>query len=362
MLTPRAIDSEASAQMRSTALASPSGPSAAGQVMSSVCASKTAESTWRSFSSSGVAQDRRLHRELVRVLGRLVEQVALRADAGGDAHHQRLADRVDRRVGDLREELLEVGEQRRLAVGEHGEREVVAHRADRLLGAWPPSAPAAPAGPPGCSRTRAGGRAAARCAGRAARARAGRRGGRRPARTTRRRAAAVATARLTSSSATIRPASTSTRNSLPGCSRPLRTMLAAGSSITPVSEAEHDPAVLGLQPAPRAQAVAVERRADHAAVGEGDRRGPVPRLHQAGVERVEAPEVLGQVVAALVGLRDHHHHRVRQRAAREHEQLEHVVERRGVRAAGAHDRQHLRAGRPRRTARRRAATRGRASS
>ena len=53
MLTPRAIDSEASAQMRSTALASPSGPAPVGQVMSSVCASKTAESTWRSFSSSG---------------------------------------------------------------------------------------------------------------------------------------------------------------------------------------------------------------------------------------------------------------------------------------------------------------------
>ena len=60
------------------------------------------------------------------------------------------------------------------------------------------------------------------------------------------------------------------------------------------------------------------------------------------MERVEALEVLRQVVAALVGLRDHHHHRVRQRAAGEHEQLEHVVEGRRVRAAGAHDRQQLR--------------------
>ena len=38
---------------------------------------------------------------------------------------------------------------------------------------------------------------------------------------------------------------------------------------------------LGLEPAAGAQAVAVERRADHAAVGERDRRRAVPRLHQA---------------------------------------------------------------------------------
>ena len=81
-----------------------------------------------------VEQDRLVEQELVRVLGRLVEQVALVAQRGGQAHHDLLADRVDRRVGDLREQLLEVGEQRRRLVGEHGQREVVAHRADRLLG------------------------------------------------------------------------------------------------------------------------------------------------------------------------------------------------------------------------------------
>ena len=46
--------------------------------------------------------------------------------------------------------------------------------------------------------------------------------------------------------------------------------------------------------------------------------------------------------AALVGLRDHHHHRVRDAAAGEREQLEHVVERRRVRPAWAHDREDLR--------------------
>ena len=55
-----------------------------------------------------VAQDRLLHHELVAVVGRLPEQVDLGADAGLEAHHHGLADRVDRRIGDLREELLEV--------------------------------------------------------------------------------------------------------------------------------------------------------------------------------------------------------------------------------------------------------------
>ena len=104
---------------------------------------------------------------------------------------------------------------------------------------------------------------------------------------------------------------------------------------------EHDPAVGGLVPAAGTQAVAVERRADHAAVGERDRGGAVPRLHQALVERVEAAQLGRHVVAALVRLGDHHHQRVRQRPAGEHEQLEHVVEGRRVGAAGADHRQHL---------------------
>jgi hypothetical protein len=105
--------------------------------------------------------------------------------------------------------------------------------------------------------------------------------------------------------------------------------------------AEHDVPVGGLHPAARPQPVAVERRAGHAAVGERHRRGPIPGLHQAGVERVEALEVLRQVLAVAVGLGDHHHGGVRQRAAGEHEQLEHVVERGGVGVAGGDDWQDL---------------------
>ena len=57
-----------------------------------------------------VSQQRLVHHELVGLLGDLAEKIDLRAYAG----LQREC--VDRRVGHLREQLLEVREQRRLAV------------------------------------------------------------------------------------------------------------------------------------------------------------------------------------------------------------------------------------------------------
>ena len=62
-----------------------------------------------------------------------VEQVRPRPDKGHERHDQLLADRVDRRVGHLREVLLEVSVQQLRPVGEGGDRRVGAHRADRLL-------------------------------------------------------------------------------------------------------------------------------------------------------------------------------------------------------------------------------------
>ena len=143
----------------------PATPSATGQVMSIVCALKTSESTWRSASSSSSRRIGCVDHELARVLGRLAEQVPLGADARRDAHHDRLARRVDRRVRDLREELLEVAS-RGAGAG---------RRARRARGRCPSSrspprrsaraARGSPSGPPACSRTRAGASAAARSRG-----------------------------------------------------------------------------------------------------------------------------------------------------------------------------------------------------
>ena len=77
------------------------------------------------------------------------------------------------------------------------------------------------------------------------------------------------------------------------------------------------------------------------AVGEGNRGRAVPRLHQAGVIFVKGLLLGAHALVPGPRLRDHHHHGVRQRAARQHQQLQAVVEHRRVAAVGANHRQHL---------------------
>ena len=84
------------------------------------------------------------------------------------------------------------------------------------------------------------------------------------------------------------------------------------------------------QIARRPQAVAVERRADLAAVGESDGRGTIPRLHQRGVVFVESASLLVHQRIARPRLRNHHHHGMRERVAALRQEFERVVEAGGV--------------------------------
>ena len=272
--------------------------------------------------------------------GRLVEQVVLGADARRDAHHDRLARRVDRRVRHLREQLLEVGVEERPLVGEDGEREVVAHRADRLLGV---------------ARERRQDHLqvflrpaerklarAQRLAARHARWALGQVGEMHVAdlepRLVRLARRDLALDLLVGDDPVLFDVDEEELARL----QPSLAEHVLGWNVQHTGlRREHDPAVLRLEPAARAQSVAVECRADHAAVGERDCSGPVPRFHQAPVEVVETAQVIGYVVAPGVSLGDHHHQRVCNRAAGEHQELEHVVEVRRVASAFAHDRQHL---------------------
>ena len=80
----------------------------------------------------GAGQDGVVHLEHLAVLGLVLQQVAVGTDvhAGGGDHL--FADGVDGRVGDLREPLLEVAEQRRVLAAEHGQRGIGAHGTGRL--------------------------------------------------------------------------------------------------------------------------------------------------------------------------------------------------------------------------------------
>ena len=115
---------------------------------------------------------------------------------------------------------------------------------------------------------------------------------------------------------------------------------ARGVDVDHAGLARHDhPVVVGDPEATRAQAVAVEHRTDHGAVGERDRRGAVPRLHQRRVVAVEGALLVGHGGVVLPRLRDHHQHRVPDRASAEREQLEALVEARGVGRARRDDRE-----------------------
>ena len=104
---------------------------------------------------------------------------------------------------------------------------------------------------------------------------------------------------------------------------------------------QYDMIVVGHDEARRAQAVAVQRRADLAAVGEGDRRRTVPRLHQGCVVFVEGASRRVHVLMSCPCFGDEHHHGVAERIAACHEQLERVVEAGRVRLAVRDQRPHL---------------------
>ena len=233
--------------------------------MSSVCALKISESTCRRLSSWS---SRRIGFSITSwraCSGVSSSRFRSEPTSDADAHHDRLAGRIDRRVRHLREELLEVGVEERAPVRECRERRVVAHRADRLLGVDAREARASPSCLLACSRRRAAADEAAPRDGSSAG-----RGGRSarlhdaPARTSRHTAAAsrsAASARRRARS----PCSRSTRKSLPGCSRPLRRTFSGGDVEYAGFGGEHDPPVACLEPAAGPKAVAVEHRPDHAA-------------------------------------------------------------------------------------------------
>ena len=278
-----------------------------------------------------IGEDRLAHFEALGVRHAfMIEQIRPRPDDGDKAHHQFFADRVDRRVGDLREVLLEIGEQRFRLVRQRRNRRVVAHGADRFL---------------------AGGRH-------------------------RRHQEFQVFLGVAKRLLAIEQRQVRDRRFVGGAGqflehdlrarepflvgmalrkRRLQFLVGNEPAFVEIDEQHlarlqppllddvlfrnrqhahfrrhHDAVVAREQIARRPQAVAVERGADLPAVGEGDRGRAVPRLHQRGVVFVEgAPFLIHQRIAGP-GFRNHHHHRVRERVAALHQEFERVVEAGGV--------------------------------
>ena len=61
------------------------------------------------------------------VLRALSKKIAAPSEGGVQAHHQLLADRIDRRIGDLGKELLEISVKQTRLERKHSQRCVVTH-------------------------------------------------------------------------------------------------------------------------------------------------------------------------------------------------------------------------------------------
>ena len=155
------------------------------------------------------------------------------------------------------------------------------------------------------------------------------------------RDATVARLFLISSSEMMRPCSMIDQQHAAGLEAPFGDDLLFGNRQHAHFRGHDHEAVVGDEIARRTQAVAVERRADLAAVGEGDGGGAVPRLHQRGVIFVEGAALLVHQRIAGPGFRDQHHHGVGHGIAALHQEFERIVETGGVRLAFVGDRPQL---------------------
>ncbi len=268
------------------------------------------------------------------------KQVGPRADERHQRHHEFLADRIDRRVRHLREQLLEVVVENLRTVREHRQRGIVAHRTERLLAVlshrrqqqlhillripehllavqqrdlrWRRrcwlghvvEAQPAPVDPFAIRLLRGQG----------------------------------------SLQFLVVDDAALIQVDQQHLSR-LQTPLLDDSRLGNVEHANFrghdDKVVVSDDKARRPQAVAVERGADLAAVGECHRRRAVPRLHQRRVVFVERATILVHQRIARPRLGNHHHHRVRQRIPAHDKQFQRVVERGRVRLAVVNQRPQL---------------------
>ena len=286
-------------------------------------------------------QDGLLQLQLAAVLRGLLEQVLLGADERLQRGHQLLPYGVQRRVGYLSEELLEVVEQHLGLVGKHGQGRVVAHRAHRLGAGYG-------------HRLHQHVQVLERVAEGALQA-----GERVPAHRLRggylRKQVQVHAVVSEPLIIGLAPGKRLLQLLVVNYARFLGVQQEHAAGVYPVLEAHllrwhvqdahlggHDQHIgLGDQVPERPQPVAVQHDAYALAVRGSDERRAVPRLHQAGVVLVEVALILWHVHALARCLRDHHHEGVRKRAAGCQQKLQRVVEARGVAGARGDDWEEL---------------------
>ena len=270
-----------------------------------------------------------------------IENVGPRADEGHQRHDQLLADRVYGRIGHLRKQLAEVGVERLGPVGQYGERRVVAHGTDGFLGG----------GSHGCHqelevflRVAEGLLAIQHLVRIRRRHMVGigdifqpQLGFFQPLLVGAEAGQLVFEFLVVDDAALLKI----DEQHLAGLQAPFLDDLRLRHIEYAHFRSENDMVVVGDDVARGTQPVAIQRRANLLAVGEGNGRRTVPWLHESRVVFVESPPFLVHERIAGPGFGDHEHHCVGERVTTHHQQFEGIVERSRVRLAVVNERPDL---------------------
>ena len=269
----------------------------------------------------------------MRRLGHLTEKTGAGPHAHVERHHERLAQRVDRRVRYLCETLLHIAEHTRTNPRQHGERCVVAHRENGVeavarhgLEDVGDVFAREPIGVLGLrERAVRQNRRRAVAVGRVGRGRDGRELDQvlgQPVAVGRLGGDALLGVGVVQEKSAFRVDG----DDLPR-TEPSLLHHARGVDVEHADFRCHaDRPVVADHVPRRAEAVAVKRRADPATVAVGQRRGSVPRLGETGVIVVEVPQRLGHLIHVLPRFRDEHHPGMDDRPAAGDQELQRVVQ------------------------------------
>ena len=286
-----------------------------------------------------IGQDRMLQLDQPRLRRAFAQNVRTVSQKRHQRHHQLLADRVNRRIGDLGKQLFEIPVEQLRLLAQHRQGLVAAHRADRLRPfrrhRIQKNADVFPrvAEPPLLRRQR----------------------GRRRLPGMDRPVKAVDRDMVFLDPPAVRPMPREMHLDLGILHQPprgqVRQQHRAGTQRSLFGDVfhgnvqharlrrQHHEPVLRAGVAHRPQPVAVQQRADQPPVGERHRRRPVPRLHQPGMELEEPPQIRPHRIFRPPRLGDQHQHGVMDLAPAQRQQFEQVVQ---VRAVAAELFQHRR--------------------
>ena len=290
-----------------------------------------------------VGQHGRIQLQTVCVQRRLFEQVAFAPEHGVERHDDGFADRIDRRIGHLRELLPQIVERRTHLLGQHRHGRVVAHGADGFLALFGQHADHLVQFLGAEIEQLLVGRHRGGIHGRIIRVLLH---------------AELDPLRVGLEPVAVRlgalelgvdvlgqeesPGLQIGRYHLARTHAPLGGDV-VGAAVIPNAHFRGDGhiAILGDHVARRAQAIAVQHAHAIAAVGHDDAGGAIPGLHVHGVVFVEGAQVRVHVGHVLPGRRHHHAHGAEQTGAAHDQAFEHVVEAHRVRALDAHHRPHV---------------------